>query len=212
MRKTTAAGSPRNHRAPRDKQTIGTNASTGRVDRNWTKSGGKAPQPGFLLVGELAQVPHYPETRASRRRGHLRVAISTVPDPSGSGRVDMLTSPVAARRAAVATGAWVKSKHMYLIHGKCGSLSDIFTHPPEDLKKKKKKKIGTRERYCSTPKATHGLSTTEDKGSAIKKVGSASFGLSHGVPTPLLLVRAALGAHAMNPSHIPQIVDAYCMI
>ena len=31
--------------------------------------------------------------------------------------VDMLTSPVAAARAAVATGAWVESKHdMYLIH------------------------------------------------------------------------------------------------
>ena len=42
-----------------------TNAPTGRVDRNWTKSCGKAPLPGFLLVGELAQVPHYPETRAS---------------------------------------------------------------------------------------------------------------------------------------------------
>ena len=41
------------------------NAPTGRVDRNWTKSGGKAPWPGLLLVGELAQVPHYPETRAS---------------------------------------------------------------------------------------------------------------------------------------------------
>ena len=27
----------------------------------------------------------------------------------------MLTGPVAAARAAVATGAWVKSKHMYLI-------------------------------------------------------------------------------------------------
>ena len=32
---------------------------------NWTKSGGKAPWPGFLLVGELVQVPHYPETRTS---------------------------------------------------------------------------------------------------------------------------------------------------
>ena len=31
--------------------------------------------------------------------------ISTVPDLSGSGRVDMLTRPVAAARAAVATGA-----------------------------------------------------------------------------------------------------------
>ena len=44
----------------------------------------------------------------TRRRGHLRVANSTVSDPSGSGRVDMLTGPVAAARA-VATGAWVKS-------------------------------------------------------------------------------------------------------
>ena len=74
----------------------------------------------------------------TRRRGHLRVAISTVSDPSGSGRVDMLTGPVAAVRAVVATGAWVKSKHgMYLIRGKCGSLSFIFTHPPARKKKKK---------------------------------------------------------------------------
>ena len=41
------------------------NAPTGRVDRNWTKSGGKASWPGFLLVGELAQVPHYPEARTT---------------------------------------------------------------------------------------------------------------------------------------------------
>ena len=45
---------------------------------------------------------------------------STVPE--GSGRVDMLTSPVAAARGAVATGAWVKSKHdMYLIRGRVGA-------------------------------------------------------------------------------------------
>ena len=50
-----------------------------------------------------------------------RVAISIVPDPSGSGRVDMLTSPVAAARAAVAPGAWVKSKHDYLIRGSVGA-------------------------------------------------------------------------------------------
>ena len=104
-----------------------TNAPMGRVDRNWTKSGGKAPLPG------LTRVPHYPETRA------LRVAVSTVPDPSGSGRVDMLTSPVAAARAAVATGAWVKSKHdMYLIRGSVGAVSFIFTHPPEDKNNSKK--------------------------------------------------------------------------
>ena len=35
----------------------------------------------------------------------LRVAISTAPYLSGSGRVDMLTRPVEAARAAVATGA-----------------------------------------------------------------------------------------------------------
>ena len=53
---------------------------------------------------------------------HLRVAISTVSDPSGSGQVDMLTSPVAAARAVVATGAWVKSKHdMSLIRGSVGA-------------------------------------------------------------------------------------------
>ena len=50
------------------------------------------------------------------------MAISTVPDPPGSGRVDMLTSSVAAARAAVATGAWVKSKHeVYLIRGSVGT-------------------------------------------------------------------------------------------
>ena len=43
------------------------------------------------------------------------------PDPSGSGRVDMLTSPVAAALAAFATGAWLKSKHMYLIRASVGA-------------------------------------------------------------------------------------------
>ena len=72
------------------------------------------------------------QSRASRSR------CST---PGISGRVDMLTSPVPAARAAVATGAWVESKHdMYLIYTwKCGSLSFIFTHPPEDEKRKKRK-------------------------------------------------------------------------
>ena len=48
---------------------------------------------------------------------------------SAAGRVDMLTGPVAAARA-VATGAWVKSKHMYLI---CLPIR-------QRIKKKKKKK------------------------------------------------------------------------
>ena len=56
----------------------------------------------------------------------LRVAISTVPDLSGSGRVDMLTRPVAAARAAVATavatGASGELKHdRYLIRGCVGA-------------------------------------------------------------------------------------------
>ena len=47
---------------------------------------------------------------------------SLVSDPSGSARVDMLTGPVAAARAVVATGAWVKSKHdMYLIRASVGT-------------------------------------------------------------------------------------------
>ena len=40
-----------------------TNARMGRVDRNWTKSGERLfSHAGGLLVGELAQAPHYPET------------------------------------------------------------------------------------------------------------------------------------------------------
>ena len=40
----------------------------------------------------------------------------------GSGRADMLTGPVAAARAVIATGAWVKSKHeMYLTRGSVGA-------------------------------------------------------------------------------------------
>ena len=45
-------------------------------------------------------------SHTTRRRKRLRVAISTGPDLSGSGRVDMFTLSVAAARAAVATGAW----------------------------------------------------------------------------------------------------------
>ena len=79
-----------------------------------------------------------------------------MPDPSGSGRVDMLTSPVAAARAAVATGAWVESKHdaaraavatgawvkskhdMYLTRGSVGV-------PIRRRIKKKKEQIRVRE-------------------------------------------------------------------
>ena len=77
-----------------------TNAPTGRVDRNWTESGGKAPHPEFLLEWLSSRKSHI-----NRRRGHLRVAISATPDPSGSGGVSTPTRPVATAWAAVATGA-----------------------------------------------------------------------------------------------------------
>ena len=74
------------------------------------------------------------------------MAISTVSDPSGSGRVDMLTDPVAAARAVVATEAWVKSKHnMYLIRGSVGGKA-LFLPIRRRIKKKKKKK-STRLKY-----------------------------------------------------------------
>ena len=40
---------------------------------------------------------------------------------NGYDSVHLDTSSVAAARAAVATGAWVKSKHMYLIRGSVGA-------------------------------------------------------------------------------------------
>ena len=68
------------------------------------------------------------------------MAISTVPDPPGSGRVDMLTSPVGSTLAAVATGAWVKWKHdMYLIRGSVGAYA-LFLPIRRRIKKKKKKR------------------------------------------------------------------------
>ena len=52
----------------------------------------------------------------------------------------MLTSPVAAARAAVATGAWVKSKHdMYLIRGSVGAEA-LFLPIRRRIKKQNKTK------------------------------------------------------------------------
>ena len=82
------------------------------------------------------------QSRASRSRCSI---------PGISGRVDMLTSPVPAARAAVATGAWVESKHdMYLIHTwKCGSLA-LFLPIRRRMKKEKRRSLpGT---WCSACK------------------------------------------------------------
>ena len=69
-----------------------TNARMGRVDRDWTKSGGRpfSHWPGVLLVvGELAQGPHY----VVPGKMPFRVAISTEPDPQGTGPVDIHAHP-----------------------------------------------------------------------------------------------------------------------
>ena len=70
-----------------------------------------------------------------------------MPDPSGLGRVDMLTSPVAAARAAIATGAWVKSKRMYLIRRSVGAQALFLPIRRRIVKKKKKSAGATTMRY-----------------------------------------------------------------
>ena len=57
------------------------------------------------------------------------------PDLSGSGRVDMPTRSVTARWAAVATGESGKIHIHVFDTWRCGSLSFMFTRPPEDLQK-----------------------------------------------------------------------------
>ena len=52
----------------------------------------------------------------------------------------MLTSPVPAARAAVAAGAWVESKHMYLIHTNVEVWElKLYFYSQEDEKRKKRK-------------------------------------------------------------------------
>ena len=69
--------------------------------------------------GDISNPPFWGGSRPLLALNHLELKwVAIVSDPSGSGRVDILTGPVAAARAVVATGAWVKSKHdMYLIRG-----------------------------------------------------------------------------------------------
>ena len=57
-------------------------------------------------VPQASGIKHKKKKSTNTTRGRSRMAISTAPNISGSGRVDMLTHPVAiARAAAVATGA-----------------------------------------------------------------------------------------------------------
>ena len=51
------------------------------------------------------------------------MAVPTAPDLAGSGRVDMLTLPAAAMRAAVATGTSgdIETRHVRISCGKVGA-------------------------------------------------------------------------------------------
>ena len=94
---------------------------------------------GSYVLGQSGTAVAKQSCKMIAQRRHLWVAISTVPDPSGSGRVDMLTSPVAAARAVVATGAWVKSKHdKCLIRASVGAWA-LFSPIRRRIKKKRKK-------------------------------------------------------------------------
>ena len=108
-----------------------TNATTGRVDRNWTTSGGKAPWPGFLIVGELAQVPHYPETMTSPG-GYLDRAWSFGIKPGRHAH-----EPGSSSASCCCNGSVGSIDTHVSDTWKCGSYSFLFTHPPGDKKKKR---------------------------------------------------------------------------
>ena len=91
--KTERNGTERNRTEQNTAEQNGTEQN--RSERAHANGGGRG-------VSEMVDGAHAFHDRALRLRRPL--AISTVPYPSGSGRVDMLTSPVAAARAAVATG------------------------------------------------------------------------------------------------------------
>ena len=51
--------------------------------------------------------------------------------------IGVVTEMICETGAPLQWKSWVKSKHdMYLMRGSVGALSFIFTHPPEDLKKR----------------------------------------------------------------------------
>ena len=108
-------------------------------------------------------------SRASRSRCSI---------PGISGRVGMLTSPVPAARAAVATGAWVESKHdMYLIHtSKCGSLALFLPIRPR-MKKEKRQSTWYLVQCMQAPNRL--LYKSEVRASVCKRVKTCEQGLPH---------------------------------
>ena len=86
----------------------------GRVDRAWTKSGGRLCSHGRELCWRMS-------LRKSHTPGMMpfRVNISTAPDPQGSSRVNMPTHPytTAACAAGAVTGTAGKDSWRYRYRG-----------------------------------------------------------------------------------------------
>ena len=106
-----------------------------RVDRNQTESGGKAPQPGFLLDGELAQVSHDPATRASpggylHRTGSFGIRSGGHAHAPGSSSASCFCNR---------EGRHSKLTHMYLIHSSVGAPALFFPSAGGFTKTHKKK-------------------------------------------------------------------------
>ena len=128
-----------------------TNARMGKVDRNWTKSGGRpSPMARGFVSGWACASPTLPGKMT------FWVSIFTEPDPQGTGRVDIHTHPytTVACAAGVVTkttdrdslrytydgtrrvcqlalgceSSWVKSTHnAYENTWKCGELKLYFS-------------------------------------------------------------------------------------
>ena len=71
------------------------------------------------------------------------MAISTVPDPSGSGRVDMFTSPVQQGELLFQRERGLNRNTTCIVYIEVWEVKLYFTHPPEDKKIKIKKDIFT---------------------------------------------------------------------
>ena len=114
----------------------------------------------------------------------------------------MSTSPVAAARAVVVTGAWVESKHdIYLIRGSVGAQA-LFLPIRRRIKKEKKKKDVTSKIFrratrptflCASPKTNilrkiivqNGSSSREELHQSEQKSATPTVGCLPGIEHPL---------------------------
>ena len=96
------------------------------------------------------------KSHTTRRRGHLRVAISTAPHRSGLGRVDMLMRPVASGPRAKGYNRSVRYDTRHVSDTwKCGSFKLCFR--PSSRRRIKKKKI--KRKCCPSSTDEHKLTT-----------------------------------------------------